>query len=138
MGRVALLDTSVVVALLDADDPHHAAARTAFEADAGDSLAISVITYSELMVGALRAGGDYPGVVEGFIDDATDAVEPVTRAIAGAAAGFRAAHRGLKLPDALIIATAEAIDAARILTADARWEGVSERIELLEGTPRSR
>lgn len=138
MGRVALLDTSVVVALLDGEDPHHLSARRALESGTGDSLAISVITYSELLVGALRAGGDNPGLAERFVDDVPDAVEPVTRAIGAAAARLRASHRRLKLPDALIVATGEAIDAQRILTADARWDGVSDRIELLDRAAASR
>jgi len=41
--------------------------------------------------------------------------------IAASAAALRARHRTLKLPDALVIATASELDADRLVTTDRRW-----------------
>jgi len=51
--------------------------------------------------------------------------------VAMAAAQLRAQHRSLRLPDALVIATGIVDDASVILTGDARWDGIDERVQLL-------
>ena len=48
-------------------------------------------------------------------------VEPLSPAIAEAAALLRARHRSLKLPDALVIATASVLDADDLITTDRNW-----------------
>ena len=60
-------------------------------------------------------------------------VEPATRVIgAAAAASLRGAPGpSLRLPDALIVATAIVLDADRIITTDARWPALAVRVELL-------
>jgi predicted nucleic acid-binding protein len=55
----------------------------------------------------------------------------VTRDIASRAAQLRAT-RQIKLPDALILATAMQLAAEQILTLDRRWRGVDSRVLLLE------
>jgi predicted nucleic acid-binding protein len=55
----------------------------------------------------------------------------VTRAIASQAAQLRAT-RQIRLPDALILATAMQVAAAQILTLDRRWRGMDTRVRLLE------
>jgi predicted nucleic acid-binding protein len=80
-------------------------------------------------VGPLRVGGDAVEVVDRFaaqlriIDLAPD--------IARLAAELRAA-RGLKLPDAVIVATGLRIGADVIVTADARWQGI-EKVTVVDG-----
>jgi len=51
--------------------------------------------------------------------------------IARLAAELRAA-RGLKLPDAVIVATGLRIGADVIVTADARWQGI-EKVTVVDG-----
>jgi predicted nucleic acid-binding protein len=64
---VALLDTSVVIAALNRDDALHDAASQAVLAERDrNALAISALTYAELLVGPLGAGGRAPEVVERF------------------------------------------------------------------------
>jgi len=55
----------------------------------------------------------------------------MSRYIASRAARLRAT-RQIKLPDALILATAMQVAAEPILTLDRRWRGVDSRVRLLE------
>jgi predicted nucleic acid-binding protein len=57
---MSVLDASVMIALLDADDAHHARATELIEAAirADDTLACSVITRAEVLVGPTRRGED--------------------------------------------------------------------------------
>ena len=51
-----------------------------------------------------------------FVTDLALRIEPISADLAERAAGLRAAHRALKLPDALVIATADALEATLLLT----------------------
>ena len=127
---VALLDTSIVIGALNRDDALHGAASRAVRA-ARDrhGLAISALTYAEVLVGPLRAGGRAVEVVERFA--AQVRILDLTPEIARLAAELRAA-RGLKLPDAVIVATGLRLGAEVILTADARWKGI-EKVAVVGG-----
>jgi predicted nucleic acid-binding protein len=125
---VALLDTSIVIAALNRDDALHEAASQAVRAERDrNTLAISALTYAELLVGPIRAGGRALEVVERFA--AQVRIIDLSPEIARLAAEERVAH-GLKLPDAVIVATGLLL-ADVILTADARWKGV-ERVTVVE------
>jgi predicted nucleic acid-binding protein len=75
----------------------------------------------------MRTGGRALEVVEGFA--AQVRIIDLSPEIARRAAEERVA-RGLKLPDAVIVATG-LLHADLILTADARWKGV-ERVTVVE------
>lgn len=51
-----ILDSDVLIALLDASDPRHATARALLDAHAGERYAASVITAAEVLVHPARAG----------------------------------------------------------------------------------
>jgi predicted nucleic acid-binding protein len=128
---VTLLDTSVVIAILSRDDALHEAASQAVRVERGRStLAISTLTYAELLVGPMRSGGRALEVVEQFA--AQVRIIDLTPEVARRAAEERV-PRGLKLPDAVIVATG-LLHADLILTADARWKGV-ERVTVVEPRP---
>ena len=130
---LTVLDAGVVIAVLDAGDAHHAAsARALTDArDRGDELVIPVSAYAECLVSPSRAGQAAIATVDRFLDGLPARVEPATRAI-GAAAALRGAHGpSLRLPDALVVATAIVLDADRILTTDARWPALAARVEVL-------
>jgi len=56
---LALLDTSIVIAVLNRHDTlHPAARRSLLAARDRHALAISALTYAEILVGPLRAGED--------------------------------------------------------------------------------
>jgi predicted nucleic acid-binding protein len=132
---VALLDSVAIAAFIDRSDHFHAAAdrriRELLEERAG--LIASVVTYAELLTGAGH-GHHAQAAVRGFFDDLLDALHPVDRVVAERAAALRCERRSLRMPDALILATAEVRGADVAITADRRWLGVAvrPRIELLD------
>lgn len=129
MGAV-VADTSVLIGYFQPGDTHHRNAREALE-EAGDSLCVSVISFSEVMTGVLRAGKQQIEIAERFFNALPGGVEPVSRSIGKRAAELRVATPRLRLPDALVVATGDVLDADLILTADRRWRGVSNRVRII-------
>jgi predicted nucleic acid-binding protein len=130
---LTVLDEGIIIAVLDADDVHHQVAREALHhaLERGERLALPASAYAEAMVGPHRRDRDATTTVDAFIDALPAVVEPATRDIARAAAALRARHgRSLRLPDALVLATAEVLGADSVLTTDAGWPdtGVGIRV----------
>ena len=120
---VALLDTNTVVGFLDADDLLHQAADTAVRAAATEHVfVVSVVTVAELLTGA-KLGHYDERMVRRFFTQATSTRVPLDEPVAERAAELRAAHKALKMPDALILATAD-LHADVVLTGDERWLNV--------------
>ena len=70
--------------------------------------------------------------MDAFLDALPAAVEPASREIAREAAGLRATHgSALRLPDALVLATARVIGANLVLTTDAGWPATSTEVTVL-------
>jgi predicted nucleic acid-binding protein len=131
MGLIAL-DASVVIAVLDPADVHHAAGRVALEAYADDDLRIPAHTLAEALVHPARLGRERDA--RRFIAALEIAVDPVDEATAVAAAKLRAAHGNtLRMPDALVLGYADVRKAKRVLTADTRWTAWSSRVEIIGG-----
>lgn len=127
---LAVVDASVLIAFFERSDLHHRNAVRALDLlRRRHDIVLPAVAYAEVMTGALRAGPESVGVVQGFVDAAAT-IAPLTPEIAMAAARLRA-ERGLRLPDASIIATGIALEAAVILTADRRWRGVDRRVRVL-------
>jgi predicted nucleic acid-binding protein len=130
---LTVLDAGVIIAILDASDVHHDAASLAVSSarDRGDSFCLPASAYAECLVSPYRRGPEAVTIVDAF--DALPArVEPVTRAVANAAAELRARHTGaLRLPDALVIAAALVLGADRLITTDAGWPAIAIPVELL-------
>ncbi|HWH12645.1 MAG TPA: PIN domain-containing protein [Solirubrobacteraceae bacterium] len=118
MARVAL-DADVLIAFLDAADAQHDAAVALLRPllAAGEHILLSASVYAEIMVRPLQRGTQ--ATVEEFLDAINATVVPIDRALARQAAALRAAHRGLRLPDALSLAAAR-VNAAELLTFDLR------------------
>lgn len=134
MGTV-VLDASVLIALVDGEDAHHARAVEAVGRgrDAGDRFVVPVAAYAEYMVRAYQRDADHADFRDSLIEAIPAAVEPATRAIGRHAAALRARHgRRLRLPDALIVGTAIDLAADRILTADAGWPDLDVQVDILE------
>jgi predicted nucleic acid-binding protein len=130
---VALLDSVVVAGFLDRDDAFHPAADERVRALAGrEQLVVSVITYAELLTGAGLGHHDRTAV-RGFFTDLIDEVHDVDRNVAERAAELRIAGPALKMPDALILATADVHEVDAVITADHRWLNVvvDRHVELL-------
>ena len=56
-----------------------------------------------------------------YIDQLELRIEPIGKEIAERAASLRARSRGPRLPDAVVLACGEVLEADAILTADRRW-----------------
>ena len=130
---VALLDSAAVAGFLDGDDAFHAVADARIRELAGrETLIVSVITYAELLTGA-GLGHHEQSTVRGFFAQLIDEVYSVDRAVAERAAELRSQTPALKMPDALILATADLRRADLVVTGDDRWSsiGIDSRVELL-------
>ena len=116
MGAL-ILDASVLIGLLDTADSHHGRAIDDVEvADReGDQLLLPASAYSETLVAFARARR---------IQEAREAITSMgitvvslTDTIAERAAELRAHHRQLRLPDAIVLATAQELG-GRLLSYD--------------------
>jgi predicted nucleic acid-binding protein len=127
---ITVLDASVVIALLDAADMHHAGAVAGFGRVLHETLVLPASAYAEALVDPSRRGPEAVAVVRRLVADLRVQIEPLTPDIAERAAMLRARHRSLRLPDALVLATGDALDAV-VLTCDRAWRRVNRRVRLV-------
>ena len=120
---LTVLDAGVVIGILDAGDAHHVAARRVLRValERGDQLVLPASALAETLVGPSRVGPRAVEVVQRLLDRLPVTVEPIDEEVALEAAATRAAHPSLRLPDALVIATASLLGADRLVTTDRRW-----------------
>lgn len=131
-----LLDSTVIVGFLDADDAlHEVSAARLRELAGAHPLAASVISYAEVMTGA-ELGHHSEERVSGFFDALVRDLLPVDRDVAARASKLRGKRRSLPMPDALILATADLhAEIDSVLCADGDWPkvgGLACNVELLE------
>jgi predicted nucleic acid-binding protein len=121
------LDSDAVIGFLDAGDALHRAADSAIrELLQREQLVVSAVTYAEVLTGA-RLGHQDEATVAAFFADLISAVLPVDVAVAELTSRLRARNRTLRMPDALIFATAEASpDVGLIVTGDANAAKVTD------------
>ena len=128
---VTLVDAGVLIGFLDSTDGHHAAAHRAL-AEAlrrGDQLLIPASAFAEALVGPSRHGARSVTTIRDLIARVPFEISPLDESTAIVAADLRARHKSLKLPDALVIATAIVRDADVVLTTDRRWP-TAHKLEL--------
>lgn len=127
-----VLDASVLIAYLDPTDDLHRRSRAALGApDVIDAEWIVPTTVcAEMLVGAYRTGRHAAELVDRFLDEGVDRIEPATLEIARSAARIRASHTRLTLADAFVLATGEVARADVVLTADRAWARVSDRVRV--------
>jgi predicted nucleic acid-binding protein len=127
---LTVVDTSVLIAVLDPDDGHHQHARASLEAHADDDLRIPAHALAEALVHPARVGKERE--TRRLIASLEIAVDPIDETVAVATAKLRAKHgSALRMPDALVLAYADVRKAKHVLTADARWTAWSRRVELI-------
>lgn len=127
---VVVLDASVVIAFLDANDSHHTRAVSALNAALASDAVLPASAYAEVLVEPWRRGADTVAQVRKFVADFGIRIEPLTADVAERAARLRARQRGLRLPDALVLATGDVLD-AHVLTCDRAWARVSRRVDVI-------
>lgn len=117
------LDAGVLIGLLDADDAHHDSATVALTAAhrSGDRLEMAASSFAACLVGPARRGSRAVAIVEELFERLPIDIVDLDAETARAAAELRARHRSLRLPDALVIATAAQRAAADLITTDRRW-----------------
>ena len=130
-----VLDSSAIVAFLDRDDGLNEAATAALgELATERRLLASAVTFAELLTGAHLLHHD-EALVRGFFDDLIATILAVDVATAERAAELRSGHQSLRMPDALILATADIHpEVETLLTGDTRFaavDGISCRVDLL-------
>lgn len=128
---IVVLDASVLIAFLNPGDAHHGAAIEALRRNRTEDLIVPASVYAEILVGPHRHGKPAVARAESFLGDFAIQIEPIDADIARRAGFLRSRHHRLKLPDALVLATADVMDASRVLTADASWSKVSRRAEVI-------
>ncbi len=130
-----VLDSDAVVGFLDRSDALHKQADAAIrKLAAKQPILVSVITYAELVTGA-RLGHHDEERVSGFFAEVVSRIVPVTVEIADRAAELRARAKALKMPDALIVASAETeLEVELLLSGDrdlAKLRGLRCKVRLL-------
>jgi predicted nucleic acid-binding protein len=85
--------------------------------------------YAESLVDPMRAGR--ADAIEDFVDSAPIEIVSIDRRIARRAAALRAERPTLRLPDALVLATGDVLDADEVLTGDRRLSSASDRVRAL-------
>jgi predicted nucleic acid-binding protein len=129
---LVVLDASAIIAFLDPDDALHDAAVDALAEHQHDELLIPLTVYAEILVAPYRKGAEAVAEVEAFVRDFAIRIETMTPAIARAAAQLRSQTRSLRLPDALVLATADELEAETVLTGDESWARFSSRVVLIQ------
>ncbi len=121
-----VLDASVLIAYLDADDGHHGAAETLLAREIDDDLAANPLTLAEVLVAPARDGRLDP--VLSVLRDLDVEALPFPADTAVRLAQLRATTR-LKMPDCCVLLSAQ--DAgARVASFDARLAQAAEDREL--------
>ena len=82
--------------------------------------------FAEVLVGPSRKGPSEVALVRNFVARVPIDIESLNAEIAVAAAALRARHPSLKLPDALVVATASRLEADYLVTTDRKWPSKSK------------
>jgi predicted nucleic acid-binding protein len=128
-----VLDSSVLLALLDVDDALRAAVVdvvTDHHAQGGQ-FQVPASVLAEVLVAESRRGRSEVDRRRQTIRHLFGPTRVVDDDIAVVAAALRAEHKSLRLPDALVISTGIVDDADAVLTADKRWTKVDKRIQVI-------
>jgi len=128
---LVVLDTSAVIAYLNPADALHRRAVAALSAHQVEQLILPASAYAEALVGPHRAGGAALATFDEALAAIGIRVEPLNRNAARRAGLLRSQHAALRLPDALVLATADELDATTVLTGDAAWLKISTRVRIL-------
>jgi predicted nucleic acid-binding protein len=137
-----LLDSTVIVGFLDADDAlHEVTASRLREIVPAQPLVTSAISYAEVITG-VSLGHHPQKSVDGFFRSLVREILPADAPVAARAGALRGRYPALRMPDALILATADLNpDIDTVLCGDRDWpkvKGLDCRVELLSPAPPKR
>ena len=122
---LTIVDADFLIGFFDGNDAHHLGAKREFSnaRHRGDQIAVRASALAEALVSPARAGESSVAAIRGeFIERLPLMVAELDSETAVMAARLRARHgQKLKLPDALVIATAIRKEASVLVTTDRRW-----------------
>jgi predicted nucleic acid-binding protein len=120
---LTVVDAGVLIGFLNENDAHHVASIREFEAARRrGEIVIPASALAESMVSPARKGESSLEAVREFIERLPVGVAPLDAEVAIIAAQVRARHgQLLKLPDALVVATAINLEADVLVTTDRGW-----------------
>ena len=121
MGLI-VLDAGILIGVLDGSDVHHVPALEALRRaeESLDQLVLPASALAEILVGPSRRGPEAVATVDGLLATLAIDLVAIDQAIARQAALLRAKTH-LRLPDALVVASAIVLRADRLLSTDRRW-----------------
>lgn len=127
---VTVVDTSVLIAVIDTHDQHHETALAAVkDAHHTGSIVLPLVAFAETLVGPYRHSTAKGADIERRLVK-LGAVRDADQVIGRTAAQLRATHN-IKMPGALIIATGVEVAAQNVLTFDKRWATIDKRVSCL-------
>lgn len=121
---LTLIDAGVLIGFMDSSDAHHEAARRELGEALGrsDRVVIPASAFAEALVAPARAGSAATAAMRDFSERLPLTIAELDAEIAVAAAQLRARHGAkLKLPDALVVATALHLVVDVLVTTDRGW-----------------
>ena len=120
---LTVIDAGVLIGFLDERDAHHEASIRELEtARVRGDITIPASALAESMVAPARNGEPSLEAVREFVDRLPVFVADLDAEVAIIAAQVRARHgQRLKLPDALVVATAINLEADFLVTSDRGW-----------------
>lgn len=121
---LTVIDTGVLIGFFDESDAHHlgASKELANARQRGDQIAVPASALAESLVSPARDGEPSITAVREFIERLPLAIVELDSDVALVAARLRARHgQKLKLPDALVVATALRHGADVLVTTDRGW-----------------
>lgn len=132
MGAV-VVDSCVLIGLLNANDSLHDASSTALvkHHETGDQFVLPASVLAETLVGVVRVQPGRVANVTSLLDILCGPVRVVDSNVAAETARLRARHKSLRLEDALVVATGVVDDVDTILTADKRLARIDKRVKVL-------
>lgn len=125
---MTLIDAGVLIGFLDDSDSHHRGAKRELEnaQQRGDQLSIPASAFAESLVSPSRKGESTLSIVREFVERLPLLIVDLDYDIAFVAAQLRASHgQKLKLPDALVVATAIHKESDVLVTTDRGWPAKS-------------
>ncbi|HVB01981.1 MAG TPA: type II toxin-antitoxin system VapC family toxin [Acidimicrobiales bacterium] len=121
---LTVIDAGILIGFFDDSDAHHLGAKRelANGRQRGDQIAVPASALTEVLVSPARDGESSITAIREFIDRFPLVVAELDTETAAVAARLRARHgQKLKLPDALVIATAIQRGAGALVTTDRGW-----------------
>jgi predicted nucleic acid-binding protein len=98
---------------------------------ARDQMVLPATALAELLVGASRLEPAALRTVEALVDAVVDQVREIDREVVGVAVRVRSRYRFLRLPDAMVLAVGQVVEADSVLTTEQQWTRADRRVRLL-------